>query len=115
MNGVLMRGAFAAVGFWVATYFVTGLHFADASTLLIAGLTLGVMNAVVRPILILLTLPLTVLSFGFFLLIINGVMVGLVAWLMPGMRVDGLGSAVGTSVIVSVVSFLGGTFARRAG
>jgi putative membrane protein len=113
MNGLLMRGAFAAIGFWVATFFVTGLHFADPTTLVIAGLTLGVMNAVVRPILVVLTLPLTVLSLGFFLLIINGLMVGLVAWLMPGMRVDSLGSAVGTAVIVSIVSFIGGSFARR--
>ena len=47
MNHLLMRGAFAAIGFWLATYFVTGLHFEDATTLFVAGLTLGLMNAVV--------------------------------------------------------------------
>ncbi len=113
MNGLLMRGAFAAIGLWVATFFVSGLHFTDASTLLIAGLTLGLMNAFVRPILIVLTLPLTVLSLGFFLLVINGLMVGLVAWLMPGMQVAGFGSAFGTALIVSVVSWIGGSLARR--
>ena len=71
MNSLLLRGAFAAIGFWIATYFVGGLHFEDASTLVVAGLTLGLMNAFVRPVLILLTLPLTVLSLGFFLLVIN--------------------------------------------
>jgi putative membrane protein len=113
MNQLLLRGAFAAIGLWVATYFVSGLHFDDASTLLVAGLTLGIMNAVVRPLLIVLTLPLTVLSLGFFLLVINAAMVGLVAWLMHGMRVDSFGSALGTAIIVSIVSWIAGAFARN--
>jgi putative membrane protein len=113
MNGLLMRGAFAAIGLWIATFFVTGLRFSDAATLLVAGLTLGLMNAFVRPILIVLTLPLTVLSLGFFLLVINGLMVGLVAALMPGMRVDGFGAAFGTALIVSIVSWIGGNLARN--
>jgi putative membrane protein len=66
MNSLLMRGAFAAIGLWIATFFVAGLHFEDATTLIVAGLTLGIMNAVVRPLLIVLTLPLTVLSLGSF-------------------------------------------------
>jgi len=114
MNGFLMRGAFAAIGFWIATFFVTGLHFDQPSTLVVAGLTLGVMNAVVRPLLIVLTLPLTVLSLGFFLLVINAAMVGLVAWLMTGMQVDGFGSALGTAIIVSIVGWIGGSLARRS-
>ena len=113
MNQLLLRGAFAAIGLWVATYFVSGLHFDDASTLLVAGLTLGIMNAVVRPLLIVLTLPLTVLSLGFFLLVINAAMVGLVAWLMHGMRVDSFGSALRTAIIVSIVSWIAGAFARN--
>ena len=112
MNQLLLRGAFAAIGLWVATFFVSGLHFDDASTLLVAGVTLGIMNAVLRPLLIVLTLPLTVLSLGFFLLVINAAMVGLVAWLMHGMRVDSFGSALGTAIIVSIVSWIAGAFAR---
>lgn len=113
MNRLLMRGAFAAIGFWVATYFIRGLHFDDASTLVVAGLALGVLNAVVRPLLIVLTLPLTVFSLGFFLLVLNGVMVALVASLMPGMRLDSFGAAFGSALIVSIVSFIGGRFARE--
>jgi putative membrane protein len=60
-----------------------------------------------------LTLPLTVLSLGFFLLVINAAMVGLVAWLMHGMRVDSFGSALGTAIIVSIVSWIAGAFARN--
>ena len=108
-----MRGAFAAIGFWIATKFVSGLHFDEASTLVVAGLTLGLMNAFVRPVLVLLTLPLTVLSLGFFLLVINAAMIGLVASLMQGMRVDTFGAAIGTAVIVSIVSTIGGAFARQ--
>ena len=113
MNGLLLRGALAAVGFWLGTYFVSGLHFDTAATLIVAGLLLGVMNAFLRPLLILLTLPLTVLSLGVFLLIINAGMVALVAWFMPGMRVAGFGSAVGAALIVSIVSWIGGALTRR--
>jgi putative membrane protein len=113
MNILLLRGAFAAIGLWIATFFVTGLRFENASTLLVAGLTLGVMNAVVRPLLILLTLPLTVFSLGIFLLVINAAMVGLVAWLLHGMQVDTFGAALGTAMIVSVVSWISGSFSRN--
>jgi putative membrane protein len=112
MNHLLLRGALAAIGFWVATRFVSGLHFDDAATLLVAGLTLGFMNAFVRPVLVLLTLPLTVLSLGVFLLVINAAMIGLVASLMHGMRVDTFASALGTAIIVSIVSAIGNNFAR---
>jgi len=112
MNAILMRGAFAAIGFWVATYFVGNLQFSDGSTLLLAGLVLGLINAFIRPLFILLTLPITVVTLGFFLLVINAAMVGLVAWLLPGMHLTGFWSALGTSLVVSVVSWIGGTLAR---
>jgi putative membrane protein len=112
MNAILMRGAFAAIGFWIATYFVGGLHFDDGTTLIFSGLVLGLINAFVRPLFIVLTLPITVVTLGLFLLVINAAMVGCVAWLLPGMHVAGFWSALGTSVIVSVVSWIGGALAR---
>ena len=112
MNAILMRGAFAAIGFWVATYFVGGLRFDNAASLLLAGAVLGLINAFVRPLFIVLTLPITVVTLGLFLLVINAAMVACVAWLLPGMRLDSFWAALGTSLIVNVVSWIGGALAR---
>jgi putative membrane protein len=73
---------------------------------LAAAFILGIVNAVVRPILILLTLPLTVFTFGFFLLIINGLMLGLVSYFVPGFYVSGLGGAIIGSILISIVSWI---------
>jgi len=67
---------------------------------------LGIVNAVIRPILIILTLPLTVFTFGFFLLIINGLMLGLVSYFVPGFYVSGLGGAIIGSILISIVSWI---------
>ena len=112
MNGILLRGAFAAIGLWVATFFVGGLHFDKPATLIIAGLVLGLVNALLRPLLVVLTLPITLLTFGLFLLVINAAMVCLVAWLMPGMRLDGFGAALATAIIVSLIGWIGAALAR---
>jgi len=112
MLGILLRGTFAAIGLWVATFFVTGLRFDQPSTLILAGLVLGLVNAFLRPVLVLLTLPITLVTVGLFLLVINAAMVGLVAWLMPGMRVDGFWPALGTAIIVSLVGWIGAALAR---
>jgi putative membrane protein len=112
MTGILLRGAFAAVGLWIATFFVTGLHFDTPATLVIAGLVLGLVNALLRPVLVVLTLPITLVTLGLFLLVINAAMVAFVAWLMPGMHVAGFLAALGTAIIVSVVTWLGDALAR---
>ena len=67
---------------------------------------LGIVNAVIRPILIILTLPLTIFTFGFFLLIINGLMLGLVSYFVPGFYVSGLGGAIIGSILISIVSWI---------
>lgn len=77
--------------------------FAGALT---AAFILGIVNAVIRPILILLTLPLTVVTLGFFLLIINGLMLGLVSYFVPGFSVSGLGGAIIGSILISIVSWI---------
>ena len=73
--------------------------------LLIAAIVLGVVNAFVRPLAFILTLPLTVLTLGLFLLVLNAGMVALVAWLVPGFQVAGFWTAVGAALIVSLVSW----------
>ncbi len=112
MLGLLLRGTFAAVGLWVATFFVGGLSFNSPRTLVVAGLLLGVANALLRPVLVVLTLPITLLTLGLFLLVINAAMVGFVAWLMPGMHVAGFGTALLTAIVVSLISWVGAALAR---
>ncbi len=110
MLGFLLRAAIVALGLWLATAWVPGLVIDGPATLLLAGVLLGVVNAVVRPILVLLTLPMTVLTLGLFLLVINAAMVALVAALLPGMHVAGFGTAFFTAVIVGLVSAVGSWF-----
>ncbi len=105
MAEFLLRGVFAALGLWVATYLVKGLGFDSTTTLLIAGLLLGLVNAFVRPIAIVLTFPITLVTLGLFLLVVNAGMVAFVAWLLPGMHVAGFWAAFFTAIIVSVVSW----------
>jgi putative membrane protein len=103
--GFLLSGVFAALGLWVATYVVSGLAFDSTATLLIAGLALALVNGFVRPIATILTLPITLLTLGLFLLVINAGMVALVAWLLPGMHVASFGAAFFTAIIVAIVSW----------
>ena len=105
MVGFLLRAAIAALGLWVASQLLDGLHFATPSKLLLAAVVLGVVNAFVRPLAFILTLPLTILTVGLFLLVLNAGMVALVAWVVPGFTIAGFWTAVGTSIIVSVVSW----------
>jgi putative membrane protein len=110
MLGFLIRGIIVAVGLWVATCWVAGVDIDGPTTLVLAGILLGVVNSVVRPIAIVLTLPMTVATLGLFLLVINAGMVGLVAWMLPGMHVAGFWSAMWTALIVSLVSIVGSWF-----
>lgn len=108
----LLRGVFAALGLWVATYLVSGLSFDSTAMLLIAGLALALVNAFVRPIATILTFPITLLTLGLFLLVINAGMVALVAWLLPGMHVASFGAAFFTAIIVALVSWVAHALVR---
>jgi putative membrane protein len=108
MTGFVLRALLSAIGLWIATRLVSGIYIADAGTLILAGALLGIINAIVRPIAILLTLPITILSLGFFLLVVNAGMVALVAALLPGFRIPGgFWSAFGTALIVWITSWIG--------
>jgi putative membrane protein len=115
MLGFLIRAGIVALGLWLATVWVSGVSIDTPSTLILAGLLLGIVNSIVRPIAILLTLPMTILTLGLFLLVINAGMVALVAWVLPGMHVAGFWSAFWTAVLVSVVSFVGSWFVGGKG
>ena len=115
MAGFLIRAVLVALGLWLASVSVNGVTIDTPATLLLAGILLGIVNSILRPIAILLTLPVTILTLGLFLLVINAGMVGLVAWLLPGMEVAGFWSAFWTALIVSVVSFIGSWFVGGKG
>lgn len=115
MIGFLIRAAIVALGLWLATAWVHGVSIDSPLTLLLAGLLLGVVNSVVRPIAIILTLPMTILTLGLFLLVINAAMVGLVAWILPGMHVADFSAAFWTSVVVALVSMVGSWFVGSKG
>ena len=103
----ILRVLIAALGLWLATEWVQGINVSSATTLILAALLLGVVNAIVRPIVVLLTLPVTLLTLGLFLLIINAAMLGLVAAFLPGFAISGFGPAFWAAIIVSVVSWIG--------
>lgn len=105
MVGFLLRAAIAALGLWVASEILDGLVFESPAKLIVAALMLGVVNAFVRPLAFILTLPLTVLTLGLFLLVLNAGMVALVAWIVPGFEISGFWTAVGAALIVSLVSW----------
>jgi putative membrane protein len=107
MTGFLIRALITAVGLWIATRWVSGIRIDDGGTLILAGALLGAVNAIVRPIAILLTLPITIVTLGFFLLVVNAGMVALVAALLPGFHIPGgFWSAFGTALIVWITGWI---------
>jgi putative membrane protein len=106
MEGFLIRALVVAVGLWLASKIVPGIDFNTTGTLIAAALLLGIVNAFVRPIIIILTLPITLLTLGLFLLVINALMIMLVAWFLPGFLVAGFWSAVFAAIIVSLTSWV---------
>ena len=106
MPGFVIRMLIVAAGLGLAAWIVPGVSIAGPGTLVLAALLLGFVNAFVRPIVIVLTLPITVITLGLFLLIVNAAMFGLVAWLLPGFVVSGFFAALFGWLIVSAVSWL---------
>ena len=105
MVGFLVRAAVTALGLWVASELLSGLTFETPAKLILSAIVLGVVNAFVRPLAFILTLPITIVTLGLFLLVLNAGMVSLVAWLVPGFQISGFWTAVGAALIVSLVSW----------
>jgi putative membrane protein len=108
--GFALRALIVALGLYVADRLLPGVSIAGTGTFLLAGALLGLANAVVRPVVILLTLPITILTLGLFLFVVNAAMIGLVASLLSGFQVAGFFSALLCSLVVSVVSHLASSF-----
>jgi len=100
-----------AVALWIAAYLVPGIGFRSTGTLLLAAFVLGLVNAIVRPILFVLTLPITVLTLGLFYFVVNGLAFAFAAALVPGFNVTSFTSAILGALVVSVVSWVLGSIA----
>ncbi|HEY8380914.1 MAG TPA: phage holin family protein [Microvirga sp.] len=108
--GFLARLIVVALGLWLASELIPGIHVEGGGTLIGAALLLGLVNAVVRPVLVVLTLPFTILTLGFFLLVINAGMLGLVAAMFESFTIAGFGSALLGALIVSMTGWLASLF-----
>jgi len=89
MNGIILRTLIIMLGLLLASSLIPGVQITGIGSFILAALLLGLVNAFVRPIAFLLTLPLTVVTLGLFLFVINAAMFGLVAWLLDGFVVSG--------------------------
>jgi putative membrane protein len=115
MRGFVVRLLVTALGLWVAATIVPGVTIHGIRNLIVAALLLGVVNAIIRPIILILTLPLTLITLGLFIFVVNGISLSLVAWLMPGFALSGLGAAILGSVVVGLTSWLASTFIGSSG
>jgi len=115
MKGFIFRLVITGLGLWTAETIVPGVRIDGWGNLVVAALLLGIVNAVIRPIILILTLPLTVLTLGLFILVVNGISVALVAWLMPGFSLSGLGAAILASIVVGLTSWVASAFVGGSG
>jgi len=108
-----IRAFFGALGLWISWKILGGaIAFRDITALIIAACVLGVVNAIVRPVVMLLTLPLTIITLGLFLLVVNAAMIGLTSVVVPGFHVHGLVPGVLAAVITGVSAWIGGMVIR---
>lgn len=110
MPGFVIRLALNILGLWLATETVTGFEIEGAGSFVAAGLLLGIVNAIIRPIVLLLTLPFTILTLGLFILVVNAVMLALVSTLVGDFRIDGFGAAFLGAIIVGLTGWIGSSF-----
>ena len=103
---LILRVLLNGFALYVADYFLNGITLAGLVPALIGGLVLGVVNAIIRPVLIVLTLPFTLLTLGLFIFVVNALCFGLAAAVVPGFDVDSFWAALGGALIVSVVSWI---------
>ena len=110
MLGIVLRTLITGLGIWLATYLVPGVSATSTGALIWAAIALGLINAFVRPVLVLLTLSFTILTLGLFLLLLNAAMLNLAGWFVDGFGVVGFWSAVFGAIVVSLVSGLCSNF-----
>src|SRR5205814_8976746 len=115
MKGFLFRLVITGLGLLAAETIVPSVRIDGWGNLIVAALLLGNVNAVIRPIILILTLPLTILTLGLVILVVNGISLSLVAWLMPSFSLSGLGAAILGSIVVGLTSWLASAFVGGSG
>jgi len=106
MQGIILRTAINALGLAIAALILPGITIRGFGTLLVAALLMGLVNALLRPVVVLVTLPITIVTFGLFLLVVNAAMFGLVAAMLEGFAVSGFFAALFGWLIVSATGVL---------
>src|SRR5262245_33487641 len=114
MARFILHWLVTAIALGVASRLIPGVRIDSGPVLVVAALVLGFVNAVVRPVLVLLTLPLTVLTLGIFELVVNGIAFWIAAALVPGFQVATFGAAIGGALVVALVSWLVAWLMRAA-
>lgn len=105
--GILINWVISALAILVTAYILPGVHLSGFTTALVVAIVLGIINAVIKPILIILTLPINILTLGLFTLVINAVIIIITSNLVPGFKVDGFLWALLFSIVLSIInSFL---------
>jgi putative membrane protein len=115
MKGLVFRLLITALGLWAAATIVPGMTIVGVGTLIVAALLLGLVNAFIRPVILILTLPLTLLTLGLFIFVVNGISLALVAWVMPGFTLSGLWAAILGSIVVGLTSWFASAFVGSTG
>ncbi len=114
MTAFLIRWSVTTVAVFAAEKIIPGIHCNSAGALLGASLLLGIVNAFVRPILLLLSIPFIIVTMGFFILVVNALMLMLVAQIVPSFSVDGFWNAFFGSIVISLVSWILSSFFRSS-
>jgi len=115
MNGIILRTLIIMLGLFLASSLIPGVEITGTGTFILAALLLGLVNAIVRPIAFLLTLPLTLVTLGLFLFVLNAAMFGLVAALLDNFVVAGFWSALFGAIIVSLTSTIASWYIGPSG
>lgn len=115
MPGFFLRTAISAMGLWIAGFLIPSMQFSGTAVLVTSAFLLGIVNAIVRPLFVVLTFPITVLTLGLFLLVVNAAMLGLVAWLLAGFQLGGFWDAIFGSAVVSMTGWVASWFIGSKG
>lgn len=114
LAGFFIQWGITSICLWVASLLFNGIRFSSTGSLIVSALLLGFANAVLRPLLVILTLPLTLVTLGFFLLVINALMLLLVAKVVSGFSISGFWTAFFASLFISILSMALGSLAPNA-
>ena len=106
----IIQALVTALRLWLSSEVIAGVDFSSTASLIAAAVLLGIVNAVVRPILVVLTFPITIVTLGLFLLVVNAATIGLVSIILGGFTLDGLWPGIGAAVVTGLVSWVAGWF-----